>query len=220
VTTESEQGRLGLDESCGTEDDVSVGLVRPALLKVWEPSCETLYADDFGQHEAGRGDLVRELLGAMEERSREPVRPVPWVRVPPIGQVALNDVSELRVEQVPTRETVEQRGESADGRNGDQAVGSYDSSGFLENSEAVGELLQVVERPEHEYDIEAVIWDGQPARISYVRRQASVAQDTQRLANMARRDVEEMHAIALREEPVGMHSGPSADIEDLCGWSR
>lgn len=54
MTTESEQGRLGLDESCGAG--------------------ETLYADDFGQHEASRRDLVRELLRAMDAVHPRPRR--------------------------------------------------------------------------------------------------------------------------------------------------
>lgn len=42
----------------------------------------------------------------------------------------LDDVTELGVEEELTHEAVEQRGEPADGRNGDQSVGSGDASGF------------------------------------------------------------------------------------------
>jgi hypothetical protein len=60
---------------------------------VWEPSCEALDADQFREQETGRADLVRELLGAMEERGREPVRPALWVCVPVIRQVALDEAA-------------------------------------------------------------------------------------------------------------------------------
>jgi hypothetical protein len=220
VSAEPQQGRLGLDESCHAEDDVSVGLVRPALLELWKPSCETLDPDEFGEHEAGRADLVRELLGAVEEPGREPVRPVLRVCVPAIGRSRRTMSRNSGSKQVLTHEAVEQRGESADCRNGDKALGSNDPAGFPESSDAVSLFVQVVEGAEHEHDIEAVIRERQPARITNLGCQAWVAQAAQRLVDMAGCDVEEMHAMAAREQPHGVHSSPSADIEDLRGRCR
>jgi len=54
--------------------------------------------------------------------------------------------------------------------------------------------------------------------VTYVRGQATITQAGQCLAHMARGDIEEMHGIAVCEEPPRVHAGAPADIEDTNGW--
>ncbi len=81
--------------------------------------------------------------------------------MPAVDEVALDDVTELRVEEELPHEAVEQRGEPAYRRRGDQAVGPGDAPGFLKNPNAVGLLMQVIERSEDEDDVEAVVGERQ-----------------------------------------------------------
>jgi hypothetical protein len=80
--------------------------------------------------------------------------------VPTVLDVAFDDLSELRVEDELTDEPVEQRGETADGCRRDHAVGPDDTSSFLQRSDAVGPILQVVERAEHQDGIDAARGNG------------------------------------------------------------
>lgn len=220
VCAESEDGRLGFDESDCTEDDLAVGLVRPATVEVAEPSHQPFDPDQIDKRQSGRGDLLRELFRAVEERRREPVGPVLRVRVAAVGEVAPHDLTELGVEEELTREAVEQRGEPADGRDGDHATRPDDAPGFLEDSDAVGLFVQVVERAEDEHDVEAAAGERQPARVAYLRGEPSVAQAVQRLGDMAWGDIDEGDGMAVRQQPVGVHPGPAADVEDECGRGR
>ena len=220
MSAEPEDRRFGLDESGRAEDDVPVCLIGPAVFQVWEPSSEALDAHEVHERQIHRADLLRQLLGSVKERGREPVRPVVRVRVLAVGQVASNHLAELAVEEKFTHEAVEQRREPADGRHGDKATGSHHASGFFENQDPVGVLAQVVKRAEDQHDIEAVIGKRQPAGIGNLRRQTSAGQPTHRHVDVPGSDIEEMHAIAVREQPIGMHSGAPADIENPGGRSR
>ena len=99
MSAEPEDRRFRLDESGRAEDDVPVCRIGPAVLQVWEPSGEAFDADEVDERQVHRADLLRQLLGSVEERSREPVRPVLRVRVPAVGQVTSNDLAELPVEE-------------------------------------------------------------------------------------------------------------------------
>ena len=81
-------------------------------------------------------------------------------------------------------------------------------------------LVQVVERSEDQHDIEAVIGERQPAGIGNLRRQTSAGQPTHCLVDVPRGDVEEVHAIAVGQQPIGMYSGAPADVENPGGRSR
>jgi len=157
MSAEPEQARLGLDSPRGTEDDISVRVVGPSLFEMWEPAGQTFDADELHEFQASRRDLVRELVGMVEVRSREPVRVLPGIHVAAIDEVTFDDVTEARVEEELPYEAVEQRCEPADGCNGDEAVGLDDAAGLGESREAIRLLGQVIQRSEKEHHIEAVV---------------------------------------------------------------
>ena len=75
-------------------------------------------------------------------------------------------------------------------------------------------LLKVVERTENEHDIDTLVGKRQLARITDLGRQSPPSEASQGLIDMARSDVDEMHDVALRQQPIGVHTGAPTDIED------
>jgi hypothetical protein len=81
-------------------------------------------------------------------------------------------------------------------------------------------FLKVVERAENEHDIDRLVGKRQSARITDLGRQSPRSEASGGLIDMARRDVDEMHPVALRQQPIGMHTSAPTDIEDTTRRSR
>jgi len=94
------------------------------------------------------------------------------------------------------------------------------SAGFFERGHAVGALDQVIERAEHERGIEAAIGSGQVPSIPDLGGQPARGQGSPRLFHMPRRDVDQVDAVSVPQQPRRVHAGTAPHIEDAYGWWR
>ena len=98
----AEQARLGLHAADGAQEDLApAGVVEPRVecARLGRGADGALDCHERGDVEPGGRDLALELVGAMEVGRGEPARVIAGVAVLAIGEVALDDRLEARLEQ-------------------------------------------------------------------------------------------------------------------------
>jgi len=117
------------------------------------------------------------------------------------------------------RHAVEQRREARDARGEHHASGPHDPAGFGERADPVLPLEEVVERPAQQHEIDGRVRVLQPTGITERRRErcrertATLA----RLLHVTGNWVDDVHPVAVGREPLGVHAGSAADVEDPPG---
>jgi hypothetical protein len=143
------------------------------------------------------------------------------VAVLAVGEVALDDRLEAGLEQEALRDAVEGRGEARDGRRGEQAAGAQRAPRLLQGAGAVGRLGEVVQRPEQEDHVGAVVVDRQRARIAEddrgQRRVGLGGGGGAGLIDVQGHRVHEVHRVALGGQRQRVGAGRAADVEDRDG---
>ena len=211
-----EQRRLRFNSAAGKQDRLAISLVIPSRREVRRPTGKTLHANDRKHLEASFLRLDRQLLGAMEERSREPVRPVLRVAVLAVVQVSFDHVAELWVKQESSGETVEQGRKARDRCSEDVTPGPDDTSSLGEGEHAVTPVGEVVERTEHEHRVVAGLGKGEMSGIADVSDDMTGGRpELAGGGNVVRYGVDDMDVMAVLGQPGRVDSLGTTDIEDV-----
>jgi len=109
-----------------------------------EPPREPFEADELVGVEARFDRLGSEVVGVVKVCRSPPMGPVLWVAVLAIGQVLGRDGLEPNVKEKVAGEAIEQGGETADSRNGDDSPCAGHPGGLTQRLEAVLAPRQVV----------------------------------------------------------------------------
>ena len=211
-----EQRRLRFNSAAGKQDRLAISLVIPSRREVRRPTGKTLQANDRKHLEASFLRLDRQLLGAMEERSREPVRPVLRVAVLAVVQVSFDHVAELRVEQEASGETVEQRRKARDRGREDVTPGANDASSLGEGEDAVAPVGEVIERAKDQHGVVAGLGKRKMPSVSDVSDDTTAGRP--QLAsgdNVVGYGVDDVHVMPVLRQPGGVDSLGTTDIEDV-----
>jgi hypothetical protein len=86
-------------------------IVEP-VVDVGEPLADALDRGERRELEAGGADLCGELVRQMEVRRREPARVARGIQVAAVGQLAFEDLLELRIAQVTLLQAVDGGGKA------------------------------------------------------------------------------------------------------------
>lgn len=74
----------------------------------------------------------------------------------------------------------------------------------------------MVQRPQQEHAVDALVGDSEPPRVTLLDlERSSVRRTLLRLAQVEQHGVDEPDAVAERREPLGVHAGAAAHIEDV-----
>jgi hypothetical protein len=185
-----------------------------------QPAGEAFNADKLNNRESGLGDFGPQFLRTVKVRRGEPVRVVVGVDVPAVGKVLTDDLPELGVEDELAHKAVEERSETADRGNGNDASWADDPARLTQGEHSVSSLDKVVERSEQQRGVDPVSGYGQTPSIADSGGEASPSELGTCLANELRCDVEEIHDVAVVEQPRRVHPRSAADVEDATRRTR
>ena len=153
----------------------------------------------------------------MEVGRGEPARVLAGVSVLAVGEVALDDLLEAGLQQEALRDAVERRGEARDRRGGQQPAGAQRAPRLGQGAATVARLGQVVERPEHEHDVDARVGERQLAGVAHHGGGEGRGPGGRRgagLLDVQRDRVEQVHVVALTGQRQGVGARRAADVED------
>ncbi len=224
VRARAQEGRFGLRPADDVEQALPPARVVPVRVEVLQQPGRPFDGENLPVGQAGVGELLPELVRVVEERGGEVGGVVVRVSVLPVGEVAGDDGGKRRVVQVAGPEPVQGRGEAGDGGGDEYAAGPEHPPGLGQGRQAVGAVGQVVERPEQEDRVGAVVGAAQRPRVpdgaagEWVRRLGPGG--LLRLGNVQRHGVVQVHLVAQGGEPAGVDAGAPADVGDDRGRRR
>ena len=216
MRAQPEQCRLRFNGAARKQDRLASSLVVPSRREVRRPTRKTFQANDLKHLEARFLRLGPQLVGVMEERSREPVRPVLRVAVLAVVQVSFDHVAELWVKQESSGETVEQRRKARDRGRKDVTARANDTSSLGEGEDAVAPVGEVIERAKDQHGVVAGLGKGQVPGISDVSGDTTAGRPE--LAggdNVVGYGVDDVHVMPVLRQPGGVDSLGTTDIEDV-----
>ena len=184
------------------------------LSEVTEPSGQTLDPDQVQELEAGAGDLVPELRRVVEIGGREPMLPVVGIAMLTFRQITFDNGAEFGIEQVSAGQPIEERREPTDGCHGNDTRRANDPGRFPKSPHAVGGVGEMVEGPEEQHTIETVVRLSELPGVTDFCGHARRSEVVHDLVDMAGREVDDVHPVAIPGEPRGMDTRRPSDIED------
>lgn len=105
-----------------------------------------------------------------------------------------------------------------DHRGSEDATGAQNSTGLGQRGNSLGALHKVVQRPEHDDCIGAVIRQRQFASVRRIYRESDASIGlSARLLHMEGVSVEHRDAMTLVGEPSSVHAGATTNVDDVCG---
>ena len=216
MRAQPEQCRLRFNSAARKQDRLASNLVIPSRREVRRPTRKTLHAHEPKHLEASLLRFSPQLVGVMEERSREPVRPVLGVAVLAVVQVSLNHVAELGVDQEASGETVEQRRKARDRGRKDVTARANDTSSLGEGEDAVAPVGEVRERAEDQHRVVAGLGKRKMPSVSDVSDDTTAGRP--QLAsgdNVVGYGVDDVHVMPVLGQPGCVDSLGTTDIEDV-----
>ncbi len=130
-----------------------------------------------------------------------------------IGQVLVNNLPEVRIEEESPGETIKEGCEATDCSDGNQTSRSNHANGLAQSPLAIFSSDQVIHRTKEQNHIETVIGHVQSPRIALLRRYTEATQLISDLFNMTRRQINDVHAVTAFGKPQRVDAGSAAHIQ-------
>ncbi len=105
-----------------------------------------------------------------------------------------------------------QGGVAADEGRGDQPARADGAAGLAQRADAVGALVQVVERAQQQCRVGRPVGDGQVAGVAQAGLHAGQRRG---LLDVQRHGVDQLDVVARGGQPRGVHAGAAAHVEHL-----
>lgn len=207
----TEHGRIAFDQARRRQESLAPCRVGPACIEVGHHEAGTFDVEDRHVTESRLGELLGQVVGTVEVRHGEQALDLPAEdarrhRVPhPAGDVGLVDAVEADQE-------IEQRRMAADGGGEENARRTQDASCLPQRPDAIGTGHEVVERAELQDRIEAVIPLVERSGVAQHCLHARTAGG--RLFDVERDGIDQSDGMSRRGEPIGVHAGTAAHVED------
>ncbi len=120
------------------------------------------------------------------------------------------------IEQELSTQPVDYRRESGDRGNEDGTARPYDASRLSKSLKAVGSIGQVIQRSEQKDCVGAAVIDLKTPSISHAGSDASVeATKVLRGLDVVRHGVDHVHRVTVICEPLGVHAGSAANVDQM-----
>jgi hypothetical protein len=128
----------------------------------------------------------------------------------------LNDRCELRVEDEPPRQSIEERRKSRYRGDEYQSPGADHASSLFERLQPITTFDQVVERTQHEYCIERLVVVFQVASIADLARDRARASGRKFASpcDLRRDRIDDMHTMTVLGKPRRVNPGCTTDVEN------
>lgn len=219
MAAQSQHRGFALNGARCIEDGFPSILGIPSLTEMAQPSGEAFETDQLDDFEAGLFEFAPKLLWIMEKGRREPMRAIIWIAVLALGEIPLDDLPELGIEEEPSGQTIEERGKAADRRHRNQPTRHNHAQALAQSLLPVVMVRQVVHRSEHESDIDALVGHREVSCIADLCRYSSRTEIAFDSLNMTRRQVNDVNVVAAFGEPRCVNAGTTANIQYPCGRS-
>lgn len=214
--------RLFFELTGHAEDILPPPWIAPAFLEISEKPPRPLDSIHASEREAGRADLLDQILGCMKVARREVLLPLRPVAMLPFGKIALDDRRKARVGEEVSRDAVERRGVAGDRRGQEHAAWSKHTPRLAKGGEAVVAFRQMIERTEEEDGVSESIGLGERPGIAHFARSKDACGITPAcLEDETLRRVDEVDLVPLGRESERIDPGSASNIDDSSRrWRR
>jgi hypothetical protein len=119
--------------------------------------------------------------------------------------------------QPPVVPPLQQPGVPTDANGNNHAAGTSNATSLAQRLQTISRFDQVVQRPEQQRDVDAVIGLSQRASIAHRRRESPAPQG---LRDMFLQRIDQLHVVPVGRQPPRMDARRSADIQHSGGRLR
>ncbi len=152
----------------------------------------------------------------MQESRSEPVWSVSRISMLTLGEISLDDLPEVRIEEEPSGEPIEERGKAVDRCHRNQPAPSDNTQCLPQSLLAVVMVGQVVHGSEQENDIDAIVRQVELSGIANLCRHASSSKVDSDSLNMTWRQVNDVNIVAILGEPRRVNARPAPNVQHSC----